>query len=158
MDFSVAKSAQKRLKQCIEFILQECRMVLPGIQALFGLQLLAVFNEHFSEISITNKYIHLASIIFTITSIVLLIRSAAYQRQNMPNGISPEVREVGTSLVRLGMFTLMISISLDFYLVTIIIPGSFTVSIICGIACFLFLASVWFIHPWISHKIGPSRT
>ncbi|HEX4779662.1 MAG TPA: DUF6328 family protein, partial [Usitatibacter sp.] len=30
-------------------VLEECRMVLPGIQAIFGFQLTAVFQQAFSE-------------------------------------------------------------------------------------------------------------
>ena len=33
----------------VEQILEEARMVLPGIQALFGFQLIAVFNQRFDE-------------------------------------------------------------------------------------------------------------
>jgi hypothetical protein len=36
-------------------ILEECRMVLPGIQALFGFQLIAVFNEGFAEKLSSNE-------------------------------------------------------------------------------------------------------
>lgn len=32
------------LSQAAQHLLEECRMVLPGIQALFGFQLIAVFN------------------------------------------------------------------------------------------------------------------
>jgi hypothetical protein len=33
----------------VSHLLEECRMVLPGIQALFGFQLVAVFNQSFWE-------------------------------------------------------------------------------------------------------------
>jgi len=32
------------LRLAAEYLIEECRMVLPGIQALFGFQLIAVFN------------------------------------------------------------------------------------------------------------------
>ncbi len=35
------------LSQAITHILEECRMVLPGIEALFGFQLVAVFSQPF---------------------------------------------------------------------------------------------------------------
>jgi hypothetical protein len=35
------------LKDSVQFTLDEARMVIPGIQALFGFQLIAVFNERF---------------------------------------------------------------------------------------------------------------
>ena len=43
------KAEQVPLSQTVTFILEECRMVLPGIQALFGFQLIAVFNSTFAE-------------------------------------------------------------------------------------------------------------
>jgi hypothetical protein len=37
------------LESATTYILEECRMVLPGIQALFGFQLIAVFADAFHE-------------------------------------------------------------------------------------------------------------
>src|SRR5213078_3805203 len=37
------------LSEAVTHLLEECRMVLPGIQALFGFQLIAVFNSTFRE-------------------------------------------------------------------------------------------------------------
>jgi hypothetical protein len=38
--------------------IEEARMVLPGIQALFGFQLIAVFNERFKELTKDEQLIH----------------------------------------------------------------------------------------------------
>ena len=38
------------LAKAAGFLLEECRMVLPGIQALFGFQLITVFNSGFFEL------------------------------------------------------------------------------------------------------------
>ncbi|HEV2174687.1 MAG TPA: DUF6328 family protein [Nitrospira sp.] len=35
------------LSDSVSHMLEECRMVLPGIQALFGFQLIVVFNSTF---------------------------------------------------------------------------------------------------------------
>ena len=37
------------LQQAAQTLLDECRTVLPGIQALFGFQLVAVFNQRFAD-------------------------------------------------------------------------------------------------------------
>jgi len=37
------------LSQAVSHLLEECRMVLPGLQALFGFQLVAVFNTAFGD-------------------------------------------------------------------------------------------------------------
>lgn len=40
---------KESLSKVASHILEECRMVLPGIQALFGFQLIVVFNSRFWE-------------------------------------------------------------------------------------------------------------
>ncbi|MEO7099505.1 MAG: DUF6328 family protein [Luteolibacter sp.] len=48
------------LSKAVLLLLEECRMVLPGIQALFGFQLIAVFNSRFAEaLSRTEQSLHL---------------------------------------------------------------------------------------------------
>src|SRR5690348_11517147 len=42
-------SQQLELFQAAELLLEECRTVLPGIQGLFGFQLVAVFSSHFHD-------------------------------------------------------------------------------------------------------------
>ncbi len=142
-----AKSQQKHLKQCIEFILEECRMVLPGIQALFGFQMIAVFNQRFAEIAMSDKLVHLAAIMFTVVSIGFLMGPAAYHRQSSPFGMPPELCQVGTVLVRLGMLTLMVAITLEIYLVTKVIMNSTTCSIATGAITFCVLATLWYLYP-----------
>ena len=43
-------------------LLEECLMVLPGIQALFDFQLMAVFNTTFWGIPVSSRMIHLLAI------------------------------------------------------------------------------------------------
>ena len=53
-------------------LLEECRMVLPGIQALFGFQLIAVFNDGFSQkLSHGEQLLHLLAIVLVVVAIGL---------------------------------------------------------------------------------------
>ena len=151
-ELNAKKAEQKQLKQCIEFILEECRMVLPGIQALFGFQLIAVFNDHFGNLASTDKFVHLAAIFFTVASVGLLMGPAAYHRVTSPNSMPPELCTIGTNLVCAGMATLMISISLDIYLVTEVIVENTVTSIISGATALAFFAVVWYIFPLMSRR------
>jgi hypothetical protein len=54
-------------------------MVLPGIQALFGFQLIAVFNERFKELTEDEQLIHFSAVLVTI-AIALIMTPAAYHR------------------------------------------------------------------------------
>ncbi len=51
------------LSPAAEYLLEECRMVLPGIQALFGFQLIAVFNQGFGEkLTLGEQRLHIVAI------------------------------------------------------------------------------------------------
>ena len=59
-------------------ILEECRMVLPGIQALFGFQLIAVFNDGFGEkLSAPQQLLHLAAIVLVYLVSIMVAHSEA---------------------------------------------------------------------------------
>ncbi len=53
--------------------IQEARMVLPGIQALFGFQLIAVFNERFKELAEDARLIHFSATVLIAVAIALII-------------------------------------------------------------------------------------
>lgn len=146
------KAETKQLKLCIEFILEECRMILPGIQALFGFQLIAVFNQRFSELTLCDKEIHLTAIFFTVASVGLLMGPAAYHRLTSPQSMPPALCTVGTRLVCAGMAMLMVSTTLDIYLVTKIILESMQAGIICGATVLLFFSTVWYVYPLASRR------
>lgn len=77
------------LSEAVTHILEECRMVLPGIQALFGFQLIVVFNPAFAEkLSVTERGLHLTAISLIIVAIALVMAPAAYHRQRDPQSIS----------------------------------------------------------------------
>ena len=51
--------------------IQEARIVLPGIQALFGFQLIAVFNERFKELTEDERLIHFSATMLIAIAIAL---------------------------------------------------------------------------------------
>ena len=70
------------LKDALQQTLDEARMVLPGVQALFGFQLIAVFNEGFERrLSDFEQDLHLVAIVLVTIAIALLTTPAAYHRQ-----------------------------------------------------------------------------
>jgi len=102
---------QLSLDSAARHILEECRMVLPGIQALFGFQLIAVFNQGFEEkLSTVQQQLHLASIILTVFAVGLVMTPAALHRQIDPLAVSRQFIEWSTILLLLSMFPLGLSI------------------------------------------------
>ena len=89
-------------------------MVLPGIQALFGFQLIAVFNDGFAQkLSTIQQQIHFVSIVLTVIAIALVMTPAALHRQIDPLAVTRRFIRSSTILLILSMFPLAISICLE---------------------------------------------
>src|SRR5438105_13629464 len=93
------KKEKVSLDSAAKHILEECRMVLPGIQALFGFQLIAVFNDGFSrELSSAERTLHLAAILFVTFAIAMVMAPAAIHRQTQQTEVSERFVWVSTQL------------------------------------------------------------
>ncbi|RYG23745.1 hypothetical protein EON82_13000, partial [bacterium] len=81
------QDAQKlELKDQLRNTLEEARMVLPGIQALFGFQLVVVFQPQFEKaLTETETEIHLLATALTAIAAALAIAPAALQRRAEPD-------------------------------------------------------------------------
>ena len=80
-----AAEAEQSLPDALQQTLDEARMVLPGLQALFGFQLIAVFSDGFERrLDATEQSLHLAAIVLVTIAIAIVMTPAAYHRQVEP--------------------------------------------------------------------------
>ena len=87
------------LEKAVLLLLEECRMVLPGIQALFGFQLVAVFSQRFGQLSPGAQRLHLLSLSLVAAAIVLIMTPAAYHRQTDPRQARGDFIDLSTRLL-----------------------------------------------------------
>jgi len=136
------------LSEAVTHVLEECRMVLPGIQALFGFQLIVVFNPTFQEkLSGTERALHLIAIALIITAIALVMAPAAYHRQKDPQSISEHFVIIATRLLLYSMFPLMVALGLEFFLIARLITNSLTLSIVLALLLVGIFSTLWFLLP-----------
>jgi hypothetical protein len=136
------------LKEATQLVLEECRMVLPGVQALFGFQLIAVFNDRFSDLlSHHEQQAHLIALTMSALAVALLMAPAAYHRQAHPKSVSKEHLRASSWMLTLGMLPLMLAIHIDVYLVARIVSSSvMTASAIVSLLAIAFVA-LWIVFP-----------
>src|SRR5205807_3031426 len=92
------------LDSAARHLLEECRMVLPGIQALFGFQLIAVFNEGFAKkLTPGEQELHLAAIISTVVAIAAIMAPAALHRRLETFSVSHRFILIASRLLLLSM-------------------------------------------------------
>jgi hypothetical protein len=141
------------LSKAAEYLLEECRMVLPGIQALFGFQLIAVFSERFArDLSTVEQNLHLLAIGLVALSVALIMSPAAYHRQINPTRITAAFIRISTRLLLASMPPLAIALCIDFYLVAQLMLGDFP-ALLLTLALFAVFTLLWYVLP----RIGEVR-
>jgi hypothetical protein len=115
-------SQRLSLSRQVETLLEECRIVLPGIQALFGFQLAVMFSERFDRIlTHAQQVLHLLAMALVAIAIALIMTPAAYHRQAEPQQASDHFVRLSSRLLLASMPPLAVAICLEFYLVAQIV-------------------------------------
>jgi len=136
------------LSEAVTLLLEECRMVLPGMQALFGFQLIAVFNSTFSEkLSSLEQKLHLLAIGLVVIAIALVMAPAAYHRQSGARRVTNDFVTTATRLLLLSMFPLMIAICLEFYLIARLVLHRPVISALLSFLLLIVFSVLWFVFP-----------
>jgi Family of unknown function (DUF6328) len=132
-------------------------MVLPGIQALFGFQLVAVFNNRFQELTTPEQRLHLTALLLVALAVGLIMTPAAYHRIAERGTVSRRFVEVASRFLAFAMAPLMLSIAIDLYLLARLILHNVTLSAALALAMLLVLLGLWFVFPWTQSALERRR-
>jgi hypothetical protein len=143
------------LKEEARIIHEEARTVLPGIQALFGFQLIAVFNRPFLDLDPSDRVVHLAALLLVAIAIGLIMAPAAYHRLSEPGMVSRHWIELASRDIAWAMVALMVAIGLDVYLVALMISGEPALAVALGAASAAILGWLWFGVPLLRRRRRP---
>ncbi|HUQ27149.1 MAG TPA: DUF6328 family protein [Usitatibacter sp.] len=137
-----------KLSEASQMLLEECRMVLPGIQALFGFQLIAVFNERFSkDLDRFDQHLHMVAITLVALAVALVMMPAAFHRRGGSRQVSDTFIHVSSLLLLASMLPLAMGLSLDFHLIAKLVVGDGRIALVFGLALFAVLVACWFVFP-----------
>lgn len=141
------------LERQVTHLLDEARTILPGIQTLFGFQLIAVFNDSFAHLLAPDvQLIHLAALITVLAASGAVIAPAAYHRLAEPHTISEHFVTVTGRLLTAGLALLMIGLSLDVFVIGLLILRSLQGATALAAAVCLGLGAMWFAFPLASRE------
>lgn len=135
------------LKDQVSNCLEEARMVLPGIQALFGFQLIAVFNQQFSELGALEQLLHYVAIVLVTSSTALVITPAAVHRLAYRGEVSAHFVALASRLITSAMVPLALAIALDTGVVGFVITESWLTSGCVAAAVAATFFGLWFVLP-----------
>jgi hypothetical protein len=147
-----AKVAPARSDQSIDKMAQEAieeaRMVLPGIQALFGFQLIAVFNERFHQLAQAEQVMHYLALLLVALAIAIIMTPAAYHRLVEQETVTEFFVRLASWLIAGAMVPLMLALALEVYLLGLIVLRSQATSATIAGAVLLVFAGLWFGFPF----------
>jgi len=133
-------------------IIEEARVILPGLQALFGFQTIAVFNDRFAALPTAATACHLIGLGMVIVAIALVMTPAVYYRVLGPRFVSPRMISRSSWLIRTAMAPLAFGLALDMYTVMYAVTGTLVASLCGALATLLILGSLWFVFPWFERR------
>ena len=132
------------LERKIEEVLTECRVVLPGAQALLGFQLAIVLTEAFDRLPLSSRYVHLASLGAIALTTVLLIAPAAYHRIVERGEDTPGFLRFASATLLASLVTLALGMVGDLFVVVGKITGSRTTGVCAALLSLVVLYGAWF--------------
>lgn len=155
------KDEQISLADAADTLLNECRMLLPGIETLFGFQLIAVFNATFSEkLTPLEQRLHLLAMTLIIIALTTIMTPAAYHRQTRPFEVTERFIHLSTQLLLISSAPLALGISLDFYLICRIILKDGFLPIVLAVFVLILFISLWYLLPnrrWLQNLMSSKQ-
>jgi Family of unknown function (DUF6328) len=125
----------------------EARMILPGVQAILGFQLIAVFNQRFQELTEDRQILHLVAFLLLAAAMGLIMTPAAYHRQAERGCITRRFVDLASFLLTVSLIPLAAGIAIDAYLLVWLVLGKDVPSVIIAASVLAFLAGLWFVLP-----------
>ena len=136
------------LVDAVSHLLDECRMVLPGIQALFGFQLIAFFNQGFGDkLSQGEQALHLCATLAVAVAAGLVMTPAALHRQSEQMAVSRRFIATASGFLLASMVPLSLGICADVYLVSHMVLKATAPALAIAGGFFALLALLWLVFP-----------
>lgn len=133
-----------KLTDKIKHVLTECRVVLPGSQALMGFQFVVILTEGFDRLPATSKYVHLACLGLNALAIVLLMTPAAYHRIVERGEETEHFHGLASRLLIAALVPLALALAGDVYVVVQKVTESPLVSVVSALVTLALFWELWF--------------
>ncbi len=135
---------ESKLTDKIQHALTECRVVLPGSQALLGFQLIVILTESFDKLTSSSKYIHLAALGLNALAIVLLMTPAAYHRIVERGEETEHFHRFASKILVAALVPLALAMGGDVYVVVQKVTDSLLVSVVSALVILAVFWELWF--------------
>jgi hypothetical protein len=134
--------AERLDRELIE-LLNELRVVMPGVQLLFGFLLTVPFQQRFNIVDDYQRLVYLVTLLLTAASAAFLMAPSAFHRLTFREGQKPYLIRLATRQAIVGMGLLALAMNGALLLLVDLLYSSLTTAIVVGLTGLLF-AWLWF--------------
>ena len=138
----------ERLDRELMELLQELRVMLPGVQVLLAFLLTAPFQQRFADLPGSLRNAFFASIVCATLATALLIAPSAQHRLRWRAGEKERLLRVGNQMALWGTVFLAAAIVLALYVVTNVLFTS-DLALWTAAAAVLVFAGLWYVLPMV---------
>ena len=140
------ESEKERLDRNLQELLGELRVALPGVQVLFAFLLVVPFNQRFVDITSFQRTIYFVTLLMATAASACLIAPTAHHRIEFRAEDKKRIVFGATRLAIVGLVLLAAAMTGAVTLITDLLYGSSTVTIVAACVALLF-ALLWFAWP-----------
>jgi hypothetical protein len=145
-----------RLDRELIELLNELRVVMPGVQVLFGFLLTVPFQQRFETIDDFQRIIYFVTLLLVAASSAFLMGPSAFHRLTFREGQKPYLVRLGTRQTIVGMALLALAMNGVLLLLTDLLFHTTTVAITVAAMAGLF-GWLWFGLAWRRRASGRSE-
>jgi hypothetical protein len=143
---TAGEDGQERRARELAELLQELRVVLPGVQVLFAFLLTVPFAPGFEGVTPLQKDVFFGTLVCTTLSTGLLMAPSAHHRILWRRHAREHRLKVANRLVVAGIALLLPAIAGSLFVITDVIFGSRPAAVVTAVIA-VFLVYVWFVMP-----------
>ena len=151
------ESKGERLDRELMELLQELRVILPGVQVLLAFLLTAPFQQRFADLPGSLRNAFFASIACATLATALLIAPSAHHRLRWRAGEKERLLRMGNQMALWGTVFLAAAIVLALYVVTNVLFTSELALLTAGAAVVVF-GALWYVLPMVGGSSSSDAT
>jgi hypothetical protein len=136
---------ERTARELIE-LLNELRVILPGVQVLFAFLLMVPFTQRFPELDGLETGVFFMTLLCTAVATALLIAPSAHHRILWRGGVREQRLELGNRLTIAGLIFLLPAMVGVVFVITAFIFSLSTAVVVTVLLALLF-ALLWFVFP-----------
>jgi hypothetical protein len=145
------ESNKERLDRELMELLQELRVVIPGVQVLLAFLLTAPFPQRFAQLPGAMRNAFFASIACATLATAFLIAPSAHHRLRWRAGEKERLVRVGNQMAIVGTVFLAAAIVLALYVITDVLFTT-NLAVLTGIAALVLFGVLWYVVPMVGRS------